>query len=894
MILTIVMSSVIEHKGNSEVSNGDISLWIDEKQVKDLSGFPMRIYAIVDGAVLPYVLDPNFEKYLPIIPSEVASVNFTWKSGESKRYNYNFDQLMSYNEDILANPLISIDTKGEVPKKPRTFEVFLPCVGNVSGIASLAIGLAIFNDGRKNLPGTPLRLKLQKQCAHHAPDPECDQRCANGGWCNKNKICECPKGYIGKYCQSALCYPVCMNGGVCMSPGVCTCTDNFQGPHCEGGICREKCLNGGKCVQKDTCKCRRGYYGRRCEFSKCRNEKSKKEHLSSGTKISSDEHLRKSHGLKLPRRNLSAVDPENIKSLKIDSHTLESSDAQNGLETDNSNLLNKNAFYTKNDAEFERIEQQQKEGEKMNFVVNEKRNDNEKYYIPSLRMVHLDLKGAPPKISYLKQIFPLLKEAGANGILLEYEDMFPFWGYLKPIAAGNAYTNDDIKAILDLAKIHNFEVIPLVQTFGHLEMALKLKEFRHLREVDNFPMALCPSKNESFTLVTNIIDQIMMMHSTSKYLHIGCDEVFHMGYCEKCRHLDRDNIYLNHVTRVAKYVCDKYNVRPIIWDDMLRNIPSERLKESNLGSLVEPMLWTYVRDIYRFIPYPTWMTFAEIFPNIWAASAFKGAFGETLTVPNVKMHLENNEAWLEVMKEQYKNFKALRGIVVTGWQRYDHLATLCELLPAGLPSLVVNLLTLSHGRYNSTYVFKMFDRLMRCPSNTHYYSSNQLEVDFENDPNLWQRAANCLFPGSSVFQLTMDVVEAVKRFNEYSYSVTIHKAWMTDYNVRRNFSNPFRIDEGLQDHSSVYYRLTSLVKQAQDALKSVFDDYTVAEWIEQNIYPYIVKMETIMKNGVELKKVKNWDRRPLKPLSDLQRFGVGNVLYLLVDNRVLVQRFKAI
>lgn len=31
----------------------------------------MTIFAIVDGKVLPYILDPNFEKYLPTIPSEV-------------------------------------------------------------------------------------------------------------------------------------------------------------------------------------------------------------------------------------------------------------------------------------------------------------------------------------------------------------------------------------------------------------------------------------------------------------------------------------------------------------------------------------------------------------------------------------------------------------------------------------------------------------------------------------------------------------------------------------------------------------------------------------------------------------------------------------------------------
>ena len=44
---------------------------------------------------------------------------------------------------------------------------------------------------------------------------------------------------------------------------------------------------------------------------------------------------------------------------------------------------------------------------------------------------------------------------------------------------------------------------------------------------------------------------------------------------------------------------------PIVWDDMLRN-----LMQGELGQLaaagVEPMVWWYGEDIYRFIPTYTW------------------------------------------------------------------------------------------------------------------------------------------------------------------------------------------------------------------------------------------------------------------------------------------------
>lgn len=75
-------------------------------------------------------------------------------------------------------------------------------------------------------------------------------------------------------------------------------------------------------------------------------------------------------------------------------------------------------------------------------------------------------------------------------MLIEYEDMFPYGGSLKSARAGNAYSRKDVVAIKQLAQDNDLEVIPLIQTFGHMELFLKLPEYRHLREDDEFPQVI--------------------------------------------------------------------------------------------------------------------------------------------------------------------------------------------------------------------------------------------------------------------------------------------------------------------------------------------------------------------------------------------------------------------
>ena len=98
----------------------------------------------------------------------------------------------------------------------------------------------------------------------------------------------------------------------------------------------------------------------------------------------------------------------------------------------------------------------------------------------------------------------------------------------------------------------------------------------------------------------------MAIHRDVRHLHIGCDEVYHLGECSACAGQSRTDIFIKHTANVAKYVKEKYPQieSVIIWDDMLRNLMSAEMMP--LKNLVVPMVWVYAEDVYRFMPTYNW------------------------------------------------------------------------------------------------------------------------------------------------------------------------------------------------------------------------------------------------------------------------------------------------
>lgn len=462
------------------------------------------------------------------------------------------------------------------------------------------------------------------------------------------------------------------------------------------------------------------------------------------------------------------------------------------------------------------------------------------------RLVHLDLKGAPPKISYYEKLFPFLKESGATGLLIEYEDMFPFWGELKVLASPDAYSCEEVKFLQELAAQNDLVVVPLVQTFGHLEFVLKHDRFRWLRELERYPNAICPSVAESLQLVKQLVSQVLQLHGPQSAVHIGGDEVWHLGLCSRCeeemeaKQWTKECLFLHHITSLLKYIRAEFPlVTPIMWEDMFRQTDVLKLKASGIGDLVEPMIWHYHPTDFA-LPDGLWERYAAVFTKVWVATAFKGATGSSQLLPNIAHHVQNHISWLELMARNAPSFENFRGFALTGWQRYDHYAILCELLPVGLPSLTLCQQTLMFGEYNET-VHMVASKLL---------GSNQ-RIDLQTYPRPRDVQRQFSFPGKEVFVAVNILANLQTRVEKLTCSEG-YRGWFSPYNIKHCFANPLHVEAIFNEADELLKSIAQLRQHMESELQVIFFPSTVEEWLTEHMDPTTQLLQRVVNSAQAL------------------------------------------
>ncbi len=162
-------------------------------------------------------------------------------------------------------------------------------------------------------------------------------------------------------------------------------------------------------------------------------------------------------------------------------------------------------------------------------------------------------------------------EAKLNTLLIEYNSRFPYKGY-PDILSPFALSTDEVRLLVSTAEEYGMEVIPLMQTFGHLEYFLKDPSLHGIREIGDRPSQLCPRNPDSLEFVKSAIDEYCELHPNSRYIHLGGDETRQLGKCPRCAEFVRDHgvarLYAEYMNRVIDYVCSK-GLTPLVYDDML-------------------------------------------------------------------------------------------------------------------------------------------------------------------------------------------------------------------------------------------------------------------------------------------------------------------------------------
>jgi hypothetical protein len=185
---------------------------------------------------------------------------------------------------------------------------------------------------------------------------------------------------------------------------------------------------------------------------------------------------------------------------------------------------------------------------------------------------------------------PEISEAWVQGNCAAKAGIQPEFPHGEMVAGGELLEKNEVRDFVEYAKSYGFEVIPEVQSFGHVqyityahpEIAEVEEKFADknmdARSADQPPSkfyhhSYCPSNEKSYEIIFDIIDEIVEVVKPERYVHMGHDEIYEMGLCPLCKGKDHSELYAKHVNRMYDYL-KKKGLDMMIWSDMLQ--PTER------------------------------------------------------------------------------------------------------------------------------------------------------------------------------------------------------------------------------------------------------------------------------------------------------------------------------
>lgn len=175
-------------------------------------------------------------------------------------------------------------------------------------------------------------------------------------------------------------------------------------------------------------------------------------------------------------------------------------------------------------------------------------------------------RNAVPTVESVKELLRRMALMGFNMLMLYTEDTYtlpsrPRFGYLR-----GRYSAEELHTLDQYALALGIEMIPCIQTLGHLARALR---WPGLGDVSDTGDVLLVDSEDTYTLLEEMIVAASAPFTSSR-IHIGMDEAYSLG---RGRHLDRfgweepEKLMQRHLARVHE-ILQRHGLHGMMWSDM--------------------------------------------------------------------------------------------------------------------------------------------------------------------------------------------------------------------------------------------------------------------------------------------------------------------------------------
>ncbi len=290
-------------------------------------------------------------------------------------------------------------------------------------------------------------------------------------------------------------------------------------------------------------------------------------------------------------------------------------------------------------------------------------------------------RNAVMNVRTVKTMLRQMALMGMNCYMLYTEDTYelegrPYFGYMR-----GRYTKAELKELDAYAHMLGIELIPCIQTLGHLATHLRWGDAGAYKDTAN---CLLVDSDATYQLIEDMFKTCAECFTTRR-IHIGMDETNDLGtgaYLRQKGYTPENALYRKHLHRVVD-MAHSLGLRPMMWSDMLFQKPGNApyredyvLTDETIAAFpagVDPVFWDYYHPGEHFYAYNI-----ESHKKLSSSTLFGGGVWTwSGHCPQFSRSLRNTIPALDACRKG-----GIREVIATVWQNGGECSTVLAL--AGL------------------------------------------------------------------------------------------------------------------------------------------------------------------------------------------------------------------